>query len=68
MTLIVTVLGIIYALDVPAVLKVVEPAARTTVQKAGLRTGLMALTYFVLYLALGVWTWRRLRATRGARR
>jgi hypothetical protein len=67
MTLVITVLGIIYALDVPAVLKAVEPAAKTTVKKAGLRTGLMALTYFVLYLALGVWTWRRMKALKGAR-
>jgi hypothetical protein len=67
MTVVVALLGTIFALDVPAVLKAVEPGMRPSIKRASLKTGLMSLTYFVLYLALGVWTWRRLRAMKGAR-
>lgn len=64
---VIALLATIFALDVPAALKAVEPAMRPAIKRASLKTGLMALTYFVLYLALGVWTWRRLRAMKGAR-
>jgi hypothetical protein len=67
MALLMAVVGVMFALDVFAVLKVVQPAMKPTIKLAAVKTSLSSLTYFALYLALGVWTWRRLRGTKGAR-
>lgn len=67
MALLLVVIGIMFTLDVFAVLKVVQPAMKPTLKLTAVKISLMTMTYFVLYLALGVWTWRRLRGTKGAR-
>lgn len=68
LTLAVVVLGLVFVLDVPVLMKATNDQNGKEVLKAiAVKTGLMALTYFVLYLALGVWTWRRLRKLKGAR-
>lgn len=67
MALLLAVVGIMFALDVFAVLKVVQPAMKPTLKLTAVKISLMTVTYFMLYLALGVWTWRRLRGTKGAR-
>ena len=60
MALLVTLAGVMMVLDVPAMLKVIsDPAGRATVTAAGIRTSLFSVTYLALYLALGLWTWRR---------
>lgn len=66
MTLVLGLLAVMFALDVPPVIKAVEPAMKRAAKLASLKTGLMALTYLVLYLALGLWTWRRLRRIKAA--
>ena len=69
MALIVMVLGVVLVLDVPPALRATpEPLLKHQLKLASVKTSLMAATYFVLYLALGVWTWRRLRATKVSRR
>lgn len=61
MSLLILVMLVIFALDVPVVVRAVDPAARHSLKLASLKSGLEAGTYFLLYLALGVWTWRRSR-------
>lgn len=62
LTVVIALLALVFALDVPVALRAVQPGMRGTIKLAALKTGLMSGTYFVLYLALGVWTWRRLKA------
>lgn len=57
-------LTLIFALDVPVVLRAVDPQLRQTVRKAMVKTGSMALVYVALYLTLGVWVVRRFRVSR----
>ena len=53
----------VFASDVPVALRAVEPALRPTLLKAIVKTLLMGSVYVVLYLSLGVWTWRRSKST-----
>ena len=67
LTVLVVVLSLVFALDVAPILKATgDQASKDVLKMAALKTGLMAMTYTVLYLALGVWTWRRLRVKKGA--
>lgn len=67
-SVVIALLVVVFALDVPPVLRAAtEPALKLSLKYASLKTGLMAGTYFVLYLALGVWTWRRLRTTKSSK-
>jgi hypothetical protein len=67
MTLLVLVLTAMFVLDTFSVLKVIQPALKTAARQLAVKTCLSLFVYFVLYLALGVWTWRRLRVTKGPR-
>jgi len=60
------VLLLIFALDLPAAFRALQPAARGPLRKSVLKTGLMGVAYFVFYATLGVWTWRRLKSLKGA--
>lgn len=64
MVLAVIALLLVFALDVPVVLRAVDPQLRMTVRKAMLKTGSMAVVYVALYLTLGVWVVRRFRVSR----
>lgn len=66
-SVLIILMAVIFALDVPVVLQATaDPAMKRAVKLSSLKTGLMAFTYFTLYLALGIWTWRRMRSTRGS--
>lgn len=54
---------VIFALDIPVALRAVQPAGRETLNKSIVKTALMGSLYVVMYAALGVWTWRRIRAS-----
>ena len=49
---------LLFVLDVPAVLRAVQPQLKPTMQKAALKSGMMGALYFVLYSTLGIWAWR----------
>jgi hypothetical protein len=66
-TLIVLVMAAMFVLDAFAVLKVLPANLKPAARELAVKTSLSLFVYFVLYLALGVWTWRRLRVTKGAR-
>ena len=67
LTVLLVVLSLVFALDVPAILRTApDQGSKDVLKMSAVKTGLMALTYTVLYLALGVWTWRRLRVKKGA--
>jgi hypothetical protein len=64
-----TVFAVIFVLDVPVVFRAVRPEVRPALKQAVIQTGLMAATYVVLYLIIGVWAFRRARASaKGASR
>lgn len=67
-TLVLLVLLGIYASDIPVALRAVEPALQPTLTKAIIKTVVMGGVYVVLYVSLGVWTWRRSRSTKGVAR
>jgi hypothetical protein len=54
---------VIYVLDVPVVLRAVDPQLKDTVKKAIVKTGWMAVVYVILYLTIGISAVRRVRAT-----
>src|SRR5262249_27482403 len=62
-TMVLLTLLAVYASDIPVALRAVEPALQPTLQKAIIKTVFMGGVYDVLYLSLGVWTWRRSRST-----
>lgn len=49
---------LLFVLDVPAVLRAVQPQLKPTMEKAALKSGLMGALYLVLYTTLGIWAWR----------
>ena len=60
MALAVIAAAIVLVLDVPVLLKGIADAGfKESVKLAGIRSSLFAVIYLALYLALGVWTWRR---------
>ncbi len=65
-TLLLVTMMVIYALDLPAAFRALQPAMIGPVKKAVLKTVLMGLMYVVFYATLGVWTWRRLKSLKGA--
>ena len=68
MAIVVAVLAVVLALDIPAALKAAREAAlKRSIKMAALKYGIYGVTYFVLYLALGVWTWRRMKVLKGAK-
>jgi hypothetical protein len=67
MTLIVLIVTAMFVLDTFSVLKVIQAALKPAAVDLAIKTCLSSFVYFVLYLALGVWTWRRLRVTKGPR-
>ncbi len=65
MSLAILILGAVFALDFAPMLRAAPDPNQAYALKVGsLKTGLDAVIYFLLYLALGVWTWRRTRRTR----
>ena len=66
-SLAILILGAIFALDVAPIVRAQNDPGQAYVLKLGsLKTGLEGAVYFLLYLALGVWTWRRNRKTKRA--
>jgi hypothetical protein len=63
LTLVLIAMLLIFLLDVPVVVRAVDPAMRPTLMKALVKTGSMAVVYVVLYLTFGIWVVRRIRAT-----
>jgi len=63
LALVLVVFAVVYVLDAPVVVQAVDPQARATVKRAMMKTGLMAAAYIVLYIVLGVWALRRVRAS-----
>jgi uncharacterized membrane protein YqjE len=58
---------LVFVLDVPVVIRAVDPQFRQTLYKSLVKTGSMVLVYLLLYLTLGIWAVRRVRAsTKGA--
>ena len=57
---------VVFALDVPPAVRASNAALKPAVKLLSLKTALMGMTYVALYLALGLWTWRRLRRNRAA--
>jgi len=51
---------------VPVVLRAVDPQVSMSAKKAIAKSGAMALVYTILYLAMGVWAIRRIRASKRA--
>lgn len=68
LALVILGMATIFALDVPAALRAVSPVAKAGVTKAVFKTLAMGMIYAGLYAALGVWTWRRLRPSKGTGR
>ncbi len=66
MSLAILILGAVFALDFAPELKALggDPQRAYALKLGSLKTGLEAAVYFLLYLALGVWTRRRTRRTR----
>jgi len=64
--LVLLALLVIFALDVPAAFSAVQPAMQTSIKKLVLKNAVMGSCYLLFYVALGVWTWRRLKTLRGA--
>ncbi len=63
LSLVLILMLLVFLLDVPVVVRAVDPAMRPTVMKSLVKTGAMALVYVVLYLTFGIWVVRRMRAT-----
>src|SRR6185503_13926921 len=57
---------VMFLLDVPPAVRASNAAVKPAVKLLSLKTALMGLTYIALYLALGLWTWRRLRRNKAA--
>jgi hypothetical protein len=57
---------VVFALDVPPAVRASIAALKPAVKLLSLKTALMGVTYVALYLALGLWTWRRLRRKKAA--
>jgi hypothetical protein len=55
-------LALVYALDVPVALRAVDRAIRATVERAMVKTGILAATYVVTYVGTGVWSLRVAKA------
>ncbi|HEY2806655.1 MAG TPA: hypothetical protein VGI92_12430 [Gemmatimonadales bacterium] len=68
LSLMILVMALIFALDIPAVLRAADLSMQYSIKLGSLKAGLEAGVYFLLYLALGVWTWRRIRRTKRAGR
>lgn len=67
MSLLLIAMLLIFVLDVPVVLRAVDPQLRESLVKSLVKTSSMAIVYVVLYLTLGIWAVRRMRAsTKGA--
>jgi len=60
------VLVVMFMLDVPLALRAVQPVLKPGVKKTAIKTISMGMTYFGWYALLGIWTWRRAKATKGA--
>ena len=58
MALLIIVALTMFLLDVPAVLRAVNPQLLPTMQKAALKSGMMGALYLLLYTTLGIWAWR----------
>lgn len=63
LSLVLILMLLIFLLDVPVVVRAVDPAMRPTLMKSLVKTGSMAVVYVVLYLTLGIWVVRRMRVT-----
>jgi hypothetical protein len=67
MLLLLIAMLLVFVLDVPVVIRAVDPRLRQTLFKSLVKTGSMALVYVVLYLTLGIWVVRRVRnSSKGA--
>lgn len=67
MSLLLIAMLLIFVLDMPVVLRAVDPQLRESLVKSLVKTSSMAIVYVVLYLTLGIWAVRRMRAsTKGA--
>ena len=68
LALVVLVVGLVFGLDVPLAIRAAQnDVTKRATKLLAAQTGLFALTFFVFYLALGIWTWRRSKAMKGVR-
>ncbi len=58
-----TLLAVVFALDMPVVWRAVNPNMQQTIAKAMAKTMISAFVYVFAYVTLGLWTARRVRAT-----
>lgn len=65
LAVLIALMVVVFVLDIPAVLRAVDPAMKQSIKKAMFKTTVIGFFYVVLYATLGMWTWR-LRVGKGA--
>jgi hypothetical protein len=58
-----TLLAVVFALDIPVAWRAVNPNMQRTIAKAMAKAMISAFVYVTAYLTLALWTARRIRAT-----